>query len=128
MFLNEYGAIARNAWLETINIRSNVILHAFIIMPNHMHGIIEIKDRNGELHTPKQQKNGTSHTVGAIVRGYKSSVTKQIKILDHTIEGVWHRNYYEHIIRDDKAYENITNYINNNPKKWNADKFHRTGE
>ncbi|WP_202944115.1 transposase [Cytophaga hutchinsonii] len=147
MLANQYGKIAGDAWLQTMEIRTNVRLHAFVIMPNHIHGIIEINTSRGELHSPAQehspaptkqtpvpeqqqqkQQRGTSNTVGAIVRGYKASVTRQIKLIDDTIETVWHRNYYEHIIRDERSYENITNYINNNPEKWQADKFHRTGE
>jgi putative transposase len=74
----------------------------------------------GEFNSPIR---GTSNTVGAIVRGYKLSVTKQLNLLK--IEStVWQRNYYEHIIRDDLSYQTITAYIKNNPKKWQDDKFY----
>ncbi|MDR2938456.1 MAG: hypothetical protein LBU92_05920, partial [Prevotellaceae bacterium] len=116
MVLNEYGKIALNEWIKTPNVRPNIQLGEFVIMPNHMHGIIIITDtttRRGVLHTPMntagvlhtpvntigvshtpvntagelQTSNsgecnsplrGTSNTVGAIVRGYKSAVTKQL--------------------------------------------------
>ena len=58
-----------------------------------------------------------SHTVGAIVRGYKSAVTKQLNQLGYT-HSVWQRGYHEHIIRNEKSYQYIANYIINNPQKW----------
>ena len=155
MILTDAGNIAYNEWLKTPHIRPNVVLDVFIIMPNHIHGIIIItNDRRGESNSPKkydgENRRGELHspclimgecnsplqsqrlsppqspsqTIGAIVPGYKSAVTKQIKLLDNTIDTVWQRNYYEHIIHDARAYQNISNYIINNPLKWPADKFY----
>ena len=60
-----------------------------------------------------------AQTVGAIVRGFKSAVTKQINFLRKTpAQPVWQRNYYEHIIRNDKELFNIRQYIANNPLQW----------
>ena len=176
MILNEYGQIAFDEWMKTPNIRSNIQLDAFVVMPNHIHGIIVITDTGtGVSHTPLNGTNvlhtpicdtplsvtgvcdknrgvcdknrgvcdtnrgvcdtnrgvcdtnrgvcdtplrSPSHTVGAIVRGYKSAVTKQIGY------SVWHRNYHEHIIRNEKSYQRIANYIVNNPVNWKNDKFH----
>jgi putative transposase len=114
IILNEYGQIARDEWMRTTEIRPNVELGEFVIMPNHLHGIIQINYRRGELHSPQnthewhspQNTNewhtpqnsperhspnrnivwisaprGTSQTMGSIIRGYKSSVTKQMKLL-----------------------------------------------
>lgn len=67
--------------------------------------------------------NGTSNTIGAMVRGFKISVIKQIKLLFEKGElqfaptDIWQRNYYEHIIRNEIAYFQITEYIQNNPSK-----------
>jgi putative transposase len=58
------------------------------------------------------------------VRGYKSSVTKQLNLLNIGCI-VWQRNYYEHIIRDEESFQNISDYIKNNPAKWAEDKFNR---
>lgn len=66
---------------------------------------------------------GPSQTIGAIIRGYKSSVTKQLGLLGFN-EKLWQRNYFEHIIRDEQSYQNISNYIINNPLKWAEDKFY----
>ncbi|MGN6647240.1 MAG: hypothetical protein ACTHJT_12000 [Cytophaga sp.] len=67
--------------------------------------------------------NGGGHGTG-----YKSAVTKQMNQLNagkHDQSSiVWQRSYYEHIIRNPQSYQNIADYIMNNPAKWNADAFH----
>lgn len=145
MILNEMGTIAYNEWLKTPELRPNVSLDVFVIMPNHMHGIIVINDDEtgrGELHSPLPPNNdanrgecnsplpvpGTSfrspsNNVGAIVRGYKSSVTKQINLLNYD-GSVWQRNYHEHIIRNERSYQRISDYVIDNPKNWIDDKFY----
>jgi len=134
MILNEYGQIAYNEWLKTPDIRKNVELDEFVIMPNHIHGIIRLMDW-GELHSSGLHSSeisgvrGTplrspSQTVGAIIRGYKSSVTKQLGLLDFG-EKLWQRNYHDHIIRDEQSHKRISEYIINNPAKWTGDKFCR---
>ena len=144
MVLNTFGQIAHDEWVNTLNIRNNIELDAFVIMPNHIHAIIHIRRRGeshspygrGELNSPQRYEKGEcnspqhsprrfvspSHTVGAIVRGYKSAVTKQLNQLHIGCE-VWQRNYFEHIIRNDMAYQRISAYIKNNPAKWAQDKF-----
>jgi REP element-mobilizing transposase RayT len=152
MYFNEIGQIAYNEWLKTPEIRPYVSLDVFVIMPNHMHGIIVLNDdhipRTGVLHTPQSHiplsnisekdvcdtpasnqgvfdtpLRSPSHNIGAIVRGYKSAVTKQINLLNET-GTIWQRNYHEHIIRNEKSYLLISNYIIDNPTKWQNDKFY----
>lgn len=137
MKLNEYGQIANDEWVKTPEIRPNVELGEFIIMPNHMHGIIRLYGK-GELHSPqmtnelnvsdilgvcKTPLRSPSQTIGALVRGYKSSVTKQLGLLGFD-EKLWQRNYWEHIIRNEQSYQTISEYIINNPAKWADDKFY----
>jgi putative transposase len=147
MILNPLGIIAYKEWERTTDVRPNIALSSFVIMPNHMHGIVVITARHdslhtpcdkGELHSPLSQVSSTPpqgprQTLGAIVRGYKSAVTKQInalpddvlrKHLSHT-STIWQRNYYEIIIPDEQALQNISNYIIQNPRKWSEDKFYK---
>ncbi len=159
MLLNEFGNIARNEWLETPKIRPNLELGEFIIMPNHIHGIIWIKDelskgvsggedevdRKGVLqyaprskgtehraptkhHITTVEKFGkpTSNSIPTIIRSFKAATTKQINIT-RKLPGfaVWQRNYYEHIIRNEKDLNNITQYIKNNPKNWEKDDLYK---
>jgi len=134
MILNEYGQIAYNEWMKTTEIRNNVELCDFVVMPNHIHGIIRLLGR-GESHSPDNSNEShsphnmgvcdtplrsPSQTIGAIVRGYKSSVTKQLGLLGFN-EKIWQRNYHECIIRDERSFKNISEYIINNPANWNND-------
>jgi hypothetical protein len=61
---------------------------------------------------------GTSRTIGSIIRGVKIGVTKQMGY------PIWQRSFYDHIIRDEQSYQNIANYIVNNPANWGSDKFY----
>lgn len=139
MILNPIGKIVKQCWEETPNIRPNVALHQFVVMPNHFHAIVEITHRRGELHSPndnlspdnKNNLNETqkgvfntplrspSQTLGAIVRGFKSVVSKNAGF------SVWQRNYHEHIIRNEQSYFKISEYIENNPLKWEEDCFYK---
>ena len=123
MVLNNYGQIAYDEWIKTTEVRDNVELGEFIIMPNHMHGIVKLSGR-GEVDAPISkiaEFKSPQQTIGAIVRGYKSAVTKQLNLLNIGCV-VWQRDYYEIIIKDELAYQNISNYIINNPAKWAVDK------
>ena len=118
-------------------------MHAWVVMPDHVHGIIELI--NGESPTnvgaeklpptaipvpvsadfPERAKGfsprqSPSKTIGSIIRGFKIGVTKWMR--QHTdVQDVWQRNYYEHIIRNHESLNRIRAYIANNPAKWKMD-------
>jgi putative transposase len=106
---------------------------AFIIMPNHVHGIIIITDdRRGTVPVPRvedtsQQQGGETPplrkpTLGQIVAYFKYKSTKEINVMDSgRIAKLWQRNYYEHIVRNEREMENIWNYIETNPAMWATD-------
>lgn len=120
MILNDCGKIAHDTWLDNQDKRQNIQLHNFIIMPNHMHAIIEIKEKLTNIHQDKFISQ--SNTIGSIILGYKSSVSSQLKhIFNHS---VWQKNYYEHIIRNEQSYQMISEYISNNPALWEQDRFY----
>ena len=165
--LNEFGDIAKEEWEKTEQIRDNIHLHEYIIMPNHFHAIIEIIfSKNRKPETELNIFKSPSQTIGAIIRGYKGATTKRIKELIYlngegkerggeekekkyrwgelqfapTIaptnlpqiirqidldKSIWQRNYYDRIIRNQPAYQAISKYIINNPKKWNNDNFYK---
>lgn len=69
-----------------------------------------------------------SKTVGSVVRGFKIGVTKWVHenaVNNESIDTLWQRNYYEHIIRTQESYEHIAEYIEDNPARWKEDKFYR---
>ncbi|MEJ5351784.1 MAG: transposase [Melioribacteraceae bacterium] len=142
MFLNDIGEIAKQCWFEIPNHFPNVSLDEFVIMPNHIHGIIILNDnmvdngnnqnvdipnvgvQNFEPLRKKMQQNQFQkiipRSIGSIIRGFKIGVTKWCR-QNTNIYTVWQRNYFEHIIRNDIALQRIRQYIVDNPMKWELD-------
>lgn len=122
MLLNNLGHYVKKCWEQIPEFFPQARVDEFIIMPNHLHGIIEITEYNrGKCNLPLQK--GTSQTIGSIVRGFKSGVTSWAR-KNTTIFDVWQRNYYEHIIRDEKSHLKIYEYIQNNPILWELDQLY----
>ncbi|NJD23597.1 MAG: transposase [Melioribacter sp.] len=127
MLLNDVGIIIDDEWNKTKLIRSNIDLDFYVIMPNHLHGIIIINEsgRGVSQYAPTTDDmfHSPSHTLGAIIRGFKSSSTKRINIkLCTPNKPLWQRNYYERIIRNEKELYHIRNYIQQNILKWDMGK------
>lgn len=96
-----------------------------------MHGIIVLSDVGAAQKEENKLNRATARVVpkiSDIIGAYKSIVSNAclqlFKSQNKTMGKLWQRNYYEHIIRDERAYQNISNYIINNPSKWNENKFH----
>jgi len=143
MQLSEYGSYADQCWHEIPEHFPFVILHAHVVMPNHVHGVIEIcKPKiidNGHAggvdaqnfahlpaHIPQPYKNKfgpQSKNLASIIRGYKIGVTVNSRKTQPLFS--WQSNYHDHIIRNNKSYENIVAYIIDNPKKWEKDRFYK---
>jgi len=136
MRLNAYGEIVRDEWFKTAQIRPNVLLTAdeFVVMPNHIHGIIWIVDdletrpvgaTRRVAPTATQRPRGPEPgSIAAIVGSFKSAVAKRINRMRQTRgAAVWQRNYYEHIIRNERALRAIRRYILENPLRWHLDRY-----
>jgi len=135
MILNDAGKIAGECWLGIPEHFPNVVLHEHIVMPNHVHGIIELSQKNiNDVRVENFQpvrnefQKIIPHSIGSIIRGYKIGVTKwfrnnTVRVQNVEPPPIWQRNYYEHIIRDEKSYQRISEYIINNPKNWKEDNF-----
>lgn len=127
MILNDIGKVAQQCWQEIPQHFPNMQLHEFVIMPNHIHGIIEIVVRANN-HSPQQPiqtgspQQSPSKPIGSAIRGFKIGVTKWCRS-NTNIYTLWQRNYYEHIIRSDEAYYTIAHYIITNPQRWQEDKL-----
>jgi REP element-mobilizing transposase RayT len=128
MKLNRLGKIVYEEWLKTKEIRKNVDLDEFIIMPNHLHGILIIKYKiNVETHcNASLQKNVFNkfgpqrNNLASIIRGFKSKTTNRIHQLGF-YNFRWQPRFYDHIIRNEKSLDEIRQYIKNNPLKWEED-------
>ncbi len=128
MRLNELGRIVSECWDDMPKHFPNVELDEFVMMPNHMHGIILITVDVGAKHLQiaanASPLHGTqSGSLGAIIQNFKSVSTRKINQLREP-RGVtiWQRNYFEHIIRNDKELNSIRDYIAANPARWEEDK------
>ncbi len=126
MRLNEYGMILQKEWLKSSEIRKEIELDEFVIMPNHFHGIVCI-NVTGNIKFPVGA-NGRSplrmkpKSLSSFMAGFKSSVTKQInQIRNHPGLPVWQRNYYERVVRNEMELFKIREYIQNNPMQWDID-------
>lgn len=117
MLLNEFGMLVHGEWIKSAQIRMEIKIDEFIVMPNHIHGIVII-DRKGD--------RPVAPTIGSLIGGFKSTATKQInEIRKMPRVPVWQRNYYEHIIRNEKSLYNIREYIVNNPLNWKQDEMYK---
>jgi REP element-mobilizing transposase RayT len=118
---NVLGEIVENTWFDLANHNAYIQLHEFVVMPNHIHGIIEIdvQERVDVGSTP------TKRPLSEIVRQFKSFSTRRINQLRNTSGmPVWQRNYYEQVIRNEESYLHIAEYIVNNPLQWQVDELY----
>ncbi len=116
--LNRFGEIVHEVWLDLPKHYAQIKLDEFVVMPNHIHGILVINPPAGESGAKK-------HTLSEIIRALKTFSARQINAL-RSLAGVpvWQRNYYEHIIRDESSYTTIAEYIQTNPMQWEKDDYH----
>ncbi len=144
--LSEYGKIAEKQWHWLGEQYPYIKLHEFVVMPNHIHGIIEINrsiidvgtdrdlsdndefrvdvgtGRDLSLHhdlSQHQKIKSLSELMGA----YKTTTSTQIHLIGNKTFA-WQRSFHDHIIRDEKSFYRISNYISDNPSKWDLDQFH----
>jgi len=127
MQMNRWGEIVAKEWSKTPEIRPNVMLDEFVIMPNHMHGIINILPNVGATRrvapTTMRANGPISGSVGAIIGQFKSATTKRINQMRNVVHApIWQRNYHDHIMRNEADLNRIREYIKNNPATWNDDR------
>jgi REP element-mobilizing transposase RayT len=112
--LNPVGEIVVREWVASADMRRDVELDAFVIMPNHLHGILLLG---------RSEAAATARPLGAVVRGLKAATTRAVAAAGHFLSHpLWQRNYYEHIIRNEESLETIRAYIADNPAKWAHDR------
>lgn len=121
MKLSPYGEIATECWGDIPAHYRGVRNDVFLIMPNHVHGIVTLGDdgrRSGYKPDP------TEPVLSEVVRAFKSFSARRInEIRKSQWTSVWQRSYYEHVIRSEEEYRQIGEYILNNPSKWEADPY-----
>ncbi len=147
MILNDAGKMVDDEWLKLRERFPNIQLHEYIIMPNHFHAILEIveatpvvvsNDDNAQNDNVVEKGhprgvdptvNAMAKTLGDMVGAFQSITTVKYingvktKNWKQFNKKLWQRNYWEHIIRNEKSLHNISEYIINNPKNWTNDKL-----
>ena len=153
--------IAQNEWLKSFEIRKELFLDEFVVMPNHLHGLVKLKNTSDNvganvelhgrvtLHTTitdkiyhrqyqpiKSRFQRKPKSISSFVAGFKSASTSKVNdFIDQQNLGIskynsenklWQPNYHDHIVRNEKEYWKIKNYIRNNPNNWEVDKFYKT--
>jgi REP element-mobilizing transposase RayT len=124
MRVNPWGQAAKAEWEKSAHIRSEIEMDAFVVMPNHVHGIIVIDGAPGRATGRSPLRSGpTRRSLGAFVGGFKSAITSRINQLRNTPGApVWQRNYFEHVIRNEESLNRIRQYILDNPARWEFDR------
>lgn len=128
MRLGEIGHVVAESWKWLISRYQYIDSDEWVVMPNHLHGIIHIADdrRGGSRTASTRDSHDTikQKSLGSLIGAFKTVSTKKINQMRNTPGGtVWQRNYYEHIIRSEHSLNEIRNYIVNNPATWRSDKL-----
>jgi REP element-mobilizing transposase RayT len=150
--LNDYGRLVEDVWKQLPSQFPLVELDQFVVMPNHFHAIAVILDPRDKrvgagfprpdsqpsdtdvgagfprIVLPSETQGGENpplRALGDVIRWFKYESTKRINELRGMAgQRIWQRNYYEHVIRSDRSYWRIRDYIADNPKNWVKDKLH----
>jgi len=149
MILNKVGKIVEEEWLKSPRIRQNVELDKFVVMPNHLHGILIINNFDMRVETPRRgvstsakSASATSvspasnkpqphhlawkpNSVGSIINQFKSVCTKRIQQIQPAISKIWQSGFHDRIIRDEAEFNRIQSYILTNPENWEKDEIFR---
>ena len=146
MILNDNGKIIETELLKSITIRERWFFHNYVIMPNHIHLLVEIKKDNSissvETHcsaslpsaslqseSKPQKLSRRPNSISSFVAIFKSVTNKQINVMmNYDANTIWQSNYHDHIVRNYNSFDTIYHYIKNNPKNWNTDSINSSSE
>ena len=123
MVLSNTGILADVFWHEIKHHAKHITLDAFVVMPNHIHGILILEGNilDDIITSENRFQNIGKNSISSILGSYKSAVTKHANRLG--FESSWQIRFHDHIIRNEKSFNRIQNYIINNPKNWKDDCF-----
>ena len=124
MRLSQFGSIVEDCWNDLINHYPHVALDEFVVMPNHVHGVIRLNDDGRAGLKPAPTDDGPRrHGLSKIVRAFKTFSARRINELRGTAgTPVWQRNYYERVVRNERELNAIREYTRANPLNWHLDK------
>ncbi len=121
MALSWIGTIVQKCWITIPSITSYAKLDAFVVMPNHVHGIILLENPQEPRFDSELKFQPQKKSLSLVVRNFKAAVTAAARALSPRID-VWQSRFYDRIVRNEKELQAIRLYIDNNPMQWEADK------
>lgn len=126
MELNGFGECVKDEWHRSAVMRPQVSLNAFVVMPNHVHGIVCLYEKEkGKARlalTTARFGHPVAGSLPSIVGAFKSASTKRINEIRGTLGALlWQRNYFEHVIRNEQELNSVREYIASNPARWSED-------
>lgn len=147
VILSDAGKIVEEEWLRSSEVRENVMVDEYVIMPNHVHGIIflfndisvetsrwDVCEKNKNLKTNSRNPNETLQrsvstgmkpdSLSSMINQFKSKCTKRIRSLGYP-DFAWQSRFYDHVIRTEKGLNNISDYIRMNRAKWDKDEYYK---
>lgn len=125
MELNKFGEIVQNRMYWLSEQYQYIDIHNFVIMPNHVHVILEIdskKSAGASRDLSVQNEEIKIKSLSGLIGAFKTTSSKIIHEYGF-LDFAWQRSFHDHIIRNEKSYLNISNYIDSNPDKWTVDTF-----
>ena len=122
MILNQYGKIANQCWDDLPNHYLNCSLDSFVVMMNHIHGIIVILNKDVTI-VGNGLKPFPTHGLSEMIRGFKTFSSRKInEEIKNDNKFQWQKSFYDHVIRNETELYRIRDYIKNNPLKWDLDR------
>jgi REP element-mobilizing transposase RayT len=122
MHLNEQGRLVARCWSALPDHFPTVLLDTFVIMPNHLHGLLCLTGPVSVI--SENQDTALRPTLAVVVGSIKSAASRAINAHCGTSGTVWQRGYYEHIVRSGRSMDRLRRYISENPARWAQDQFH----
>ena len=122
MVLNGYGKTTKDYWLAISEHYNNIDIDEYIIMPNHIHGIIIISsDMVGTEHCSVPTGKNHYGLLSKTIKSFKNVCTKHFRQQFNNNDFIWQRSFYDHIIRNEEALKKVREYISKNPLNWAID-------
>ena len=120
------GQVVEAAWQDLPHHTPGLILDAWVVMPNHLHGIVILPGKSmSETLSQTIPRGPKPGSLGAVLGGFKSAVSRRVSASDLSlVRPLWQRNYYDRIIRDNRELGATQKYIETNPARWDDDPNH----
>lgn len=124
--LSPVGQVVSSRWLDLPAHTNGLMLDAWVVMPNHLHGIVVlIGNTPARIDTGVGPRGPAQASLGAVIGGFKSAVSRQVTAERLTlVRPIWQRNYHERIVRNDRELDSLRRYIADNPTRWENDSEH----